>query len=191
MATYLDLAMPIVEKDPDTGEFTATPYFEDYLYQLVFGLGGEGSAPIDEIISSSVQADKIPYIQGLIAKLTKKVSDNESTSDLYLLKAAISQLQTNTASFDTKVKAINYTAKNKEYIEGRSGVTLYFPKNAKRNDEVIFANGDGSSITFNGNGNVIKYTSTDTTFITRRKGSSYHFHFFVDNVAGDSYWRAR
>ena len=85
----------------------------------------------------------------------------------------------------------NYTAKNKEYIEGRGGITIKFPANAKRDNEVIFANGDGSSITFDGNGNTIKYTSTDKKFITRRKGSSFHFHFFVDNVVGDSYWRAR
>ena len=191
MATYLDLEMPIVEKDPDTGHFKATPYFEDYLYQLVFGLGGEGAEPVSEIISSSVQADKLPYIQGLISKLSRKVTDIDVTSDLYLLKGVISELQSSTASFVTKIKQVNYTAKNKEYIEGRGNITLKFPANARRNDEIIFANGNGGTITLDGNGNNIKYTSTDTTMIMRRKGTSLHFHFFEDNVLNERYWRAR
>ena len=41
MADNLDIARPIVEIDPATGEFKATPYFETYLYDLVAAIGGE------------------------------------------------------------------------------------------------------------------------------------------------------
>lgn len=43
MAENLDIDQPIVLVDPDTKEYKATPYFEDYLFQLVEDLGGEGS----------------------------------------------------------------------------------------------------------------------------------------------------
>jgi len=168
MANYLDIALPIIEKDPATGEFKATPYFEDYLYQIVRATGGEGSETITEIEVASLNADKVPYLYGLVL-----------------------QLKSDTAKFNTLIKKVNYTAKNKDYVEGRGNITLKFPANAVRGDEVIFANGNGGTITVDGNGNDIKYTSTDTTLIMRQQGTSFHFHFFEDNVLNERYWRAR
>ena len=163
MASYLDLALPIIEKDPDTGELKATPYFEDYLYQLVKATGGEGAGGI---------------------------TDLESSFSTHIVEAAVKQLQLDTARFKTLIKSVDYTAKNKDYVEGRGTITLKFPANAVRGDEVIFANG-GGVITFNGNGNNIKYTTTDTTMISRQQGTSFHFHFFEDNVLNERYWRAK
>ncbi len=190
MADYLDIALPIIEKDPDTGEFKATPYFEDYLYQLVKATGGEGSETTTEVMIAGLQADKVPYLSGLVLSLRKKIAHLESAFSTHIVEAAVRQLQLDTAKFNTKIKTSNYTAKNKDYVEGRGNVTLKFPENAVNGDEVIFANG-GGIITIDGNGNNIKYTSTDTTMVSRNEGTSFHFHFFEDNVLNERYWRAR
>ena len=190
MASYLDLALPIVEKDPDTGEWKATPYFEDYLYELVKATGGEGAETITEVMTAGLQSDKVPYLMGLVLSLRKKIAHLESAFSTHIVEAAVKQLQIDTARFNTKIKTDTYTAKNKDYIEGRGKVTFKFPENAVKGDEVIFANG-GGIITLDGNGNNIKYTSTDTKFIIRQKGTSIHFHFFEDNELNERYWRAR
>jgi len=189
MASYLDIALPIVEKN-ENGEFIATHYFEDYLHEIIKATGGEGAAIITKVLTSALLADIIPHLSGQVSALKKKVGHLEAALSTHVMQAEIRQLQLDTASFNTKIKLIDYTAKNKDYVEGRGNITLKFPANAKRNDEVIFANGDGSSIKFDGNGNNIKYTTTDTTMISQRKGTSYHFHFFEDNVLNERYWRA-
>lgn len=268
MANYLNIALPIVEKDLLTGEFKATEYFEDYLYQLVKATGGEGSETITEVNSASMNADKDPYFNSLVLSLKKqvehlesvfsayivetvvkpvnrlessflesavfslkkktnhlegllsshavdsaikttshventhtveaavlslikKVGHLESFSSTHIVDAAVKQLQVDTVKFNTLIKQVNYTAKNKDYVEGRGNITLKFPANAVRGDEVIFANGDGGTITLNGNGNNIKFTSTDETLTMRRQGTSLHFHFFEDNDLNERYWRAR
>jgi hypothetical protein len=191
MAEYLDIALPIVEKDPETGEFKATQYFEDYLFQIVKATGGEGSEIITETNSSGLQADKVPYLTGLILSLRRKVSHLESVVSTHIVEAAVKQLQIDTAQFNTLIKLVNYTAKNKDYVEGRGNITLKFPANAVRGDEVIFANGNDGIIKLDGNGNDIKYTSTDTTLIMRNKGTSFHFHFFEDNDLNERYWRVK
>lgn len=168
MAEFLDIAQPIIELDVATNEFKATPYFEDYLYSLVTAVGGEGSDTINNIISSSVQSDKVPYLFGQVDKLNRQ-----------------------NALFNTIIKTTNYTAKNRDFVEARNRITVKFPKNARRGDEIIVANGDGSKITIDGNGNNIKYDSTDSTFTTSRNGSSFHFHFFIDNDNSENYWRIR
>jgi len=189
MAEYLDLAQPIIEIDNETKEFKATPYFEDYLFQIIQAIGGEGSTTINEIISSSLQSDKVPYLFGLVHTLSKKVSDLEAQLGTHVLEATVKQLLINTAAFSSSIKITDYTAKNKDWVEGRSNARIKLPENAVRDDEVMIANGDGSTITVDGNGTDIKYTSTDRTFIMRNKGSSYHFHLFVDNPNNTKYWR--
>lgn len=191
MAEYLDIALPIIEKDPETGELKATPYFEDYLYRIVQATGGEGSGTVTEVNSAGLQSDKVPYLTGLVLALRKRVSHLESAFSTHIVEAAIKQLQIDTAQFDTKIERTNYTAKNKDYREGRNGITFKLPANAVRGNQCMFANGDGSTITVDGNGNMIKYTSTDTTLIMRQQGTSFHFHFFEDNVLNERYWRAR
>jgi len=189
-AKYLDLALPIVEKDPETGEWKATPYFEDYLYEIVKATGGEGSETITEVMTAGLQSDKVPYLMGLVLALRKKIGHLEAINSTYIVEAAVKQLQIDTTKFNTLIKTDTYTAKNKDYVEGRGKVTFKFPANAVRGDEVIFANG-GGILTLDGNGNNIKFTSTDTTFIIRQKGTSIHFHFFEDNNLNERYWRAK
>jgi len=189
MASYLDIAQPIIEIDKDTGEMKATPYFEDYLFQLVQSTGGEGSELISTVINSGVQTDKVPYLMGLIYTLSRKISDLEARIGTHVIESNIKKLQIDTANFISKIKSSDYTAKRKEWIEARSRATIKLPENADRDTEVMVANGDGSRITVDGNGTDIKYTSTDTTFIMGNEGSSYHFHLFVDNPNNTRYWR--
>tara|TARA_R110000868_G_scaffold142824_1_gene360344 strand:- start:1823 stop:2398 length:576 start_codon:yes stop_codon:yes gene_type:complete len=191
MAFYLDLALDIGELNEQTGGFKATPYFEDYLHSIIQAVGGEGSETINDIDSSAVLSDKVPYLTALVLSLRKKVAHLEGTISGHIVEAAVRQLQVDTAQFNTLIKISAYTAKNKDYVEGRGNITLKFPENPRRGDEVIFANGNGGTITLDGNGNIIKYTATDTKLIMRQQGTSLHFHYFEDNVLNERYWRAR
>lgn len=164
MADNLDTDLAIVEKDPATGEFKATAYFEDYLYKIITSLGGEGSTIIQDLVKVTVEADKLDYMFALVK-----------------------QMLTDTAEFVGKIKNTNYTAENKDWVEARSGITISLPTDPLSNHQVIVSNGDGSKITVNGNGKNIKYSKTDTTLITKRKGTSLHFLFFIDS--SETYWR--
>lgn len=44
MAENLDVSQSLIEVDKETNEFKATPYFEEFLFQLVHSLGGENSS---------------------------------------------------------------------------------------------------------------------------------------------------
>ncbi len=74
MADFLDLAMPIVEKD-DNGDLIATPYFEDYLFQIINSIGGEGS----DIAATVESARKIDTL--LVAVLDRVPLGFPLTSD--------------------------------------------------------------------------------------------------------------
>jgi hypothetical protein len=80
MAINLDLSMPIVEKD-DNGTFKATPYFEDYLFQIINSIGGEG-AELDTSSSS--------LIASLLSKITKLEKTVEDLSQLNPIPANLS-----------------------------------------------------------------------------------------------------
>jgi hypothetical protein len=133
----------------------------------------------------------VPYLTALVLSLRKKISHLEVAISTHIIEAAVRQLQIDTAQFTTLIKISAYTAKNRDYVEGRGNITLKFPENPRRGDEVIFANGNGGTITLDGNGNYIKYTATDTKLIMRQQGTSLHFHYFEDNVLNERYWRAR
>ena len=218
MAEYLDVTQPVVYLDKETNEYKETPYLEDILQGYVISAGGEGSDTITEVQASTLNAAKVPFLTGLVLSLKSKVSTLEAdilqadkvasltglvlslrkkighleaAFSTHIVEAAVKQLQIDTAQFNTKIKTTTYTAKNKDYIEGRSGVTLYLPENPKKGNEVIFSNGDGTAILINGNGNSIKHRITDTKLIMTSAGSSIHFHFFEDNILNERYWRAR
>ena len=176
---------PPLRSEPvfDVDKFTLrwAEYFEDSATEI------NAAASLSTI---DIQVDTTSYLTGLVLSLKRKIGHLESAFSTHIVEAAVKQLQLDTARFKTLIKSVDYTAKNKDYVEGRGTITLKFPANAVRGDEVIFANG-GGVITFNGNGNNIKYTTTDTTMISRQQGTSFHFHFFEDNVLNERYWRAK
>jgi len=212
MADYLDTDLAIAEIDPVTKEIKATPYFEDYLYNIIQTIGGEGSTVIQDLLTVTIAADKLDYMFGLTKSLKKqvdeinnvidspimdakvktiqaKLSEIESHFDNSQLHAAIKQLKIDTSGFIGKVKTADYTAENKDWIEARNGISISLPANPLVNDQVIVSNGDGSTIKVLGNGNDIKYTKTDTSVNIRNKGTSLHFQLFQDQST--KYWRIR
>ena len=212
MAEYLDTDLAIVYSDPDTKELKATPYFEDYLFQIVRGLGGEGSTLVSDLAAASLDMDKIPYLTNLVKRLgkqveeigntvdspildakvksmQKKLSELEAHFDIHRLEGVVRQLEIDTMGFVGKVKFVSYTAFNKDWVEGRANAVITLPADPLPNDQVIVSNGDGSTIKVLSNGTDIKYTSTDTTLTIQRMGTSLHFQVFEDEST--KYWRIR
>jgi hypothetical protein len=211
-ADYLDADLAIAEVDPNTQEIKATPYFEDYLYKVIATLGGEGSTLIGDLFNTTIEADKLSYMFALVKSLKKQVDEINNTIDSPILdakvksmqvklgelethfdnhqiQAAVKQIQIDTAEFINLVKSVNYTAENRDFVEARSKITVTLPANPISNHQVIVSNGDGSTITIDGNGNNIKYKTTDTSLKTIRQGTSLHFQYFIDNDAAENYWR--
>lgn len=190
MADHLDIALPIVTKDDLTGEYKATAYFENYLYEIISTLGGEGATIIEELVATTIEAGKFPQLFSLVNSLRSQVDNiNDSISLQHRLEAAVKQIEIDTAGFIAKVKTSNYTAENKDWVEARSKAIITLPADPLVNDQVIVSNGDGSLIKINGNGNNIKYTTTNTNLKTSRQGSSFHFQLFEDEST--KYWRIR
>lgn len=185
MAHNLDIAMPI-GIDEDGKEINATPYFEDYLHDIIFSLGGEGAEPVP--INEISQVD-FHTTSARLKTLSRRVGELENESGPHRLDSTVKQIEIDTMNFVAKVKITNYTAINKDWVEARSGATIKAPSNPLANDQFIVSNGDGSTITVLGNGNDIKYTKTDTKILTRKKGTSLHFQLFEDSTT--KYWRIR
>lgn len=216
MANYLDADLELIVPDPDTGELKVTPYFENYLYEIIASLGGEGSTVIGDLIAVTFESDKFPYYSGLVKALSKQVEEIQHTINspildakvksmqarlneleacfnIHRLEGVVRQLEVDTSGFIGDVKVTNYTARNKDWIEARNKAVITLPANPLVNDQVIVSNGDGSEITIKGNGNNIKYKGTDTSIKTRSDGTSLHFQLFRHQVYGvdERYWRVR
>ena len=190
MADHLDIALPIVRKDPASGEFVATAYFENYLYEIISTLGGEGATIIEELVATTIEAGKFPQLFSLVNSLRSQVDNiNDSISLQHRLEAAVKQIEIDTAGFIAKVKTSNYTAVNKDWVEARNKAIITLPADPLVNDQVIVSNGDGSLIVIKGNGNNIKYKTIDTSINIRNQGTSLHFQLFEDEST--KYWRIR
>ena len=190
MADYLDTDQDIVEIDPITKGFKATPYFEDYLYKIISTLGGEGAEIITELTATTLEAGKFPQLYSLVKSLNRQVDEiNNNLNANHRLEATVKQVEVDTMGFTGKIKTSAYTAFNKEWIEARNKAIITLPADPLVNDQVIVSNGDGSLIKIRGNGNNIKYTSTDTSVNIRNKGTSLHFQLFEDEST--KYWRIR
>lgn len=166
MAENLDTNQSLVRQNEGSKEFFATPYFENYLYEIIKSLGGAGSTIITNISNIISTLDKADYFFG-----------------------KIKTLEDSAMGFVGKVKTINYTAIAKDWVEARSNAVISLPLDPLVNDQVIVSNGDGSLIKVEGNGNDIKYTTTDTSIIIRVQGTSLHFQLF--EFEGTKYWRIR
>jgi len=188
MADHLDTDLAIVEIDPITKEFKATPYFEDYLFNIIFSLGGEGAEPVSGNNEVNHAID-LPALVARMKLLQRKVDELGDEFNNHRLEATVKQVQIDIAGFRGRVETSNYTAVNKDWVEARQKITVDLPANPLVNDQVIVSNGDGSAIKVDGNGNNIKYTSTDTSINIRNQGTSLHFQLFEDEST--KYWRIR
>lgn len=75
MAENLDSDQPIGEVDPDTQEIKATPYFEDYLFQIIEALGGEGSTDAENATQLSALHESLRSSVAKIPELERKTDD--------------------------------------------------------------------------------------------------------------------
>ena len=85
--------------------------------------------------------------------------------------------------FYSVAKSENYTAVSFDFVEATNGATITLDSNAELDDEIMIANGDGSTIKIIGDS--IKFNKLDSQINMRRQGTSYHFHRF------HGYWRVR
>ena len=83
--------------------------------------------------------------------------------------------------------SVNYTAVDHDFVEGNNGVTIKADPHPGADDVIVIANGDGSTIRFDANGNNIMYTTLDTCMDLQRQGTTITFQWFDDGP----YWRPR
>lgn len=84
MAENLNTDLAIVYKDPDTGAFLPTSYFEDYLFNIIEEFGGEGvKLPSDSFDLSSYPPD-LATVSAQLKSLIHKVDDIEKSTILPL-----------------------------------------------------------------------------------------------------------
>ena len=84
--------------------------------------------------------------------------------------------------FYSAIKTSSYTAVNGDFIEAQNNAIITLDPEADIDDQIMIANGDGSTITVKG---AIKYTKLDSSLIMNNQGTSLHFQNFGD------YWRVR
>ena len=174
MAEYLELVLPIVRDDGK-----ATPYFEDYLFQIIQGLGGEGSTTIETSIINSEEAARIPYLVGTINRLAKRIGSLESDLSSYKIAHQVAQLQIDTAGYIAKSITTNYTAKNNEWLEVSNSATITAPENAIKNNRFRLSIADNKGIKLISASSNIKIRGELTNSVLfRTAGESFDFHYF-------------
>jgi len=77
VANYLDLALDIGEINQNTGGIKATPYFEDYLHQIIEAVGGEGASDSPDSFDLANLHQTLLSIQPQIAGLVERVQQLE------------------------------------------------------------------------------------------------------------------
>ena len=180
MADYLELVKGIVNKDG-----RATPYFEDYLFQIIQALGGEGSDTITTAVVNAEESVRIPYIVGHINRLAKRISTLESDLSVYKVSHQVTQLQVDTAGYIAKSISQNYTAKHNDWVEASLGAEITLPSSSLKNHRVRVSNGDNTKKkVWAGSGEKIKIRGKlEDCAIINTVGNSYDFQWFGD------YWR--
>jgi len=89
--------------------------------------------------------------------------------------------------FNDRVEIVDCTAADNDFVEANNSIIVYLPVSPRKSSQVIVANGDGSVITVDGNGNDIKFTKLDTELKIRTMGTTIVFQWFQDGP----YWRPR
>ena len=87
--------------------------------------------------------------------------------------------------FNARLVNADAEAVNGDYIEASNGATIKADRCPGSNDVIKIANGDGSSIRFDGNGNNVMYTDIGNCIDIQRKGTSITFQWFDEGP----YWR--
>lgn len=89
------------------------------------------------------------------------------------------------AQFFARTTDSDTLAVDRDFIEATNNAVIKADKCPGANDLIKIANGDGSTIRFDGNGNNIMYTSLHGCMDIQRKGTSITFQWFDEGP----YWR--
>ena len=148
-------------KDAETRNFFE--YFVRWAHDIWIRTGGGNDDVADQSLRESYPwlYDNSAYQEG---------------SELYGLYAGnsveIPQYRAVTVSTST------YTAIPYDFINAKSNATIKFPAQPPENCVIIVRNGDGSSITLNGNEKTINGSKNG---YLRRKGTTIPFYYFIDS----------
>ena len=176
MADYLDLVQPIVN---DKNE--ATAYFEDYLFQIIQNLGGEGSSSIEDGLTTAEEAFGVTWLKGQVNQIAKRVEQLEGDLTHYKTAHEVAQLQIDTAGYVSLTKSSSYTAKHNEWIEATSKALITLPSNPLKNHRVRLTISDSSGVKILSATNNIKVRGKlQNSILFRIAGESFDFHYFGD-----------
>ena len=174
MADYLELVLPIVDEDS-----RATPYFEDYLYKIIAGLGGEDSTIIEDAAVIAEAAQGYTWLSGYTKRLAKRVEQLEGDLTHYKTAHQVAQLQIDTAGYISKTISQNYTAKHNEWLELTLGPAVTLPSNPEKNHRVRVSVGDNRCPKIQSLDKKIKVRGSLTSSVDLRiAGESFDFQYF-------------
>ena len=114
-----------------------------------------------------------------INKILRKLQDQEQRIDskISYLESLLRSIRSDFKSFRSVSITSNYTARNYDWINVKSGATIKFPSNPIVNSEIIIRVGDDNNVPLDGNGKKINGSSTGRLY---RKGTSIKFKYFID-----------
>ncbi len=146
-------------EDPEIGPVIT--YLNRYLHDLfIITTGGTGNS----IVADAVIAEKYPWP-------TAQPFDELKEFEYPALIPEIKQ-------FNAVTTSTSYTAIDHDFINAKANALITFPKYPEENSVIIIRNGDGSTITLDGNGKNMNNSSTGKI---HQKGTSIEFHYFIDS----------
>lgn len=90
--------------------------------------------------------------------------------------------------FFMSVKDTDYTAIAGDFIDMRDGITLTLDPNASPNDQIKTRNGDGSLIKVTSTIEIRHKRNRGNTFNFRNEGTSIHWYLFENDDATEKFW---
>ena len=109
MAKFLDIALDIGEKNPETGGIQATQYFEDYLHEIIDAIGGESE---DLVVIDPSPNLSIAGLQAKVAGFEKKLDEvDQANQGLLPLRSEVSGLEKKLTEIDQENQVIPLRSK--------------------------------------------------------------------------------
>ena len=98
MPKFLDIALDIGEKNPDTGGIKATNYFEDYLHEIIDAMGGETS---ESVVTDATASLMLAALQAKVSNLEKELANvDQANQELLPLRSKVSNLEKDLSNVD-------------------------------------------------------------------------------------------
>lgn len=169
--------------DPEIGP--VVHYLNKFLHDIWVRTGG-GSDAISNVTNSETYETSMAA--GQFVALHEDSEQLES--EIYAPPAPTDQEldeYTDVKRYRSVKTSANYTAVDHDFVEANNGAVIYADTKPGADDVIIVANGDGSTVRFDANGNNIMYTSLDTCMDIQRQGTTITFQWFDDGP----YWRPR